>query len=105
MTTGPVHIAFLGCGFITGVHSRHLKRLRGDVTCSYASRDVAKAELFRRRYRGVRSYEGYVAAIDDPAVNAVVVAVPPRFHLELVLRALNAGKHVLVEKKRLKQKF
>ena len=98
MTTGPVHIAFLGCGFITGVHSRHLKRLRGDVTCSYASRDVAKAELFRRRYRGVRSYEGYVAAIDDPAVNAVVVAVPPRFHLELVLRALNAGKHVLVEK-------
>ena len=98
MTTGPVHIAFLGCGFITGVHSRHLKRLRGDVTCSYASRDVAKAELFCRRYRGVRSYEGYVAAIDDPAVNAVVVAVPPRFHLELVLRALNAGKHVLVEK-------
>lgn len=98
MTSGPVRIAFLGCGFITGVHSRHLKRLRDDVICSYASRDVAKAELFCRRYRGVRSYEGYVAAIDDPAVDAVVIAVPPCFHLELALRALNAGKHVLVEK-------
>lgn len=98
MTTEPVHVAFLGCGFITRVHSRHLKRLRDDVTCSYASRDVAKAELFCRRYRGVRGYEGYVAAIDDPAVDAVVIAVPPRFHLGLVLRALDAGKHVLVEK-------
>ena len=98
MTSGPVRIAFLGCGFITGVHSRHLKRLRDDVICSYASRDVAKAELFCRRYRGVRSYEGYVAAIDDPAVDAVVIAVPPCFHLELALRALDAGKHVLVEK-------
>jgi predicted dehydrogenase len=30
-------------------------------------------------------------------VEAVVVAVPPRFHLELTLQALAAGKHVLVE--------
>jgi predicted dehydrogenase len=28
----------------------------------------------------------------------VVIAVPPRFHLELAVRALEAGKHVLVEK-------
>ena len=38
------------------------------------------------------------AAIDDPRVDAVVIAVPPRFHLDLALRALAAGKHVLVEK-------
>ena len=31
-------------------------------------------------------------------VDAVVVAVPPRFHLPLTLQALEAGKHVLVEK-------
>ena len=94
----PVRLAFLGCGFITGVHSRHLRRLRGMVTCSFASRDPAKAEAYRRRYRGARSYEGYAAAIEDPRVDAVVVAVPPRFHLDLALRALAAGKHVLVEK-------
>ena len=33
-----------------------------------------------------------------PAVDAVVVAMPPRFHLEWTLAALDAGKHVLVEK-------
>ena len=94
----PVHLAFLGCGFITGVHSRHLRRLREAVTWSYASRDRAKAEAYRRRYRGAGSYDGYAAALDDPRVDAVVVAVPPRFHLDLALQALSAGKHVLVEK-------
>ena len=90
----PVHIAFLGCGFITGVHSRHLKALRDDVVRSYASRDGSKAQACCRRYRGAGSYDSYTAAIED----AVVVAVPPRFHLDLTLQALSAGKHVLVEK-------
>ena len=95
---GPVHIAFLGGGFITGVHSRHLKALRDDVVRSYASRDGSKAEACCRRYLGAASYDSYTAAIRDPAVDAVVIAVPPRFHLDLTLQALSAGKHVLVEK-------
>ena len=93
-----LHIAFLGCGFITRVHSRHLGRLRSEIVCSYASRDPDKAEQFRRSFSGRRSYASYEEAIDDPGVDAVVVAVPPRFHLDLTLRALEAGKHVLVEK-------
>jgi predicted dehydrogenase len=68
------------------------------MVASYASRDAGKAEDFRRRYRGAASYGSYAAAIADPAVHAVVVAVPPRFHLDLTLQALEAGKHVLVEK-------
>jgi len=91
-------VAFLGCGFITRVHSRHLRSLKADVVCSYASRDKARAENFRSEYGGVASYAHYTAAIEDPHVEAVVIAVPPRFHLDLTLQALAAGKHVLVEK-------
>jgi predicted dehydrogenase len=94
----PVRLAFLGCGFITRVHSRHLKALRSDVVCSYASRDRARADDFCRQFAGAGSYGDYVAAIEDPRIDAVVVAVPPRFHRDLALRALEAGKHVLVEK-------
>ena len=64
----------------------------------YASRERGRAEAYRVRYGGAASYEGYDAAIADPNVDAVVVAVPPAFHLELTIRALEAGKHVLVEK-------
>ena len=93
-----VHIAFLGCGFIAGVHSRHLRSMRDVVDRSYASRDPLRAETCRRRYGGRDSYDGYAAALADPTVDAVVIAVPPRFHLQLTLEALSAGKHVLVEK-------
>ena len=94
----PLHITFLGCGFITRVHSGHLKSLRNDIVCSYASRDGAKAEAYCREFQGRDSYPDYATAIEDPRVDAVVVAVPPRFHRDLALRALAAGKHVLVEK-------
>lgn len=93
-----VRLVFLGCGFITRVHSRHLKSFGKSVVRGYASRDAAKAESYRHRYGGTTSYDSYLAAIEDPDVDAVVVAVPPRFHLDLTLQALAAGKHVLVEK-------
>ena len=72
-----MRVAFLGCGFITRVHSRHLRSLRNEISYSYAS---------------------YTAAIDDSNIDAVVIAVPPRWHLDLTMQALEAGKHVLVEK-------
>ena len=94
----PLRIAFLGCGFITRVHSRNLRRFRSEIVCGYASRDKARAAAFCGEYRGTGSYSDYADAINDPNVDAVVIAVPPKFHLNLTLQALGAGKHVLVEK-------
>ena len=94
----PLRIAFLGCGFITRVHSRNLRALGRAVVCGYASRDPRRSDEFCRQFSGTGSYASYDAALEDPAVDAVVVAVPPRFHLDLTLQALAAGKHVLVEK-------
>ncbi len=94
----PLRVAFLGCGFITRVHSRHLRTLGRDIARVYASRDAARSAEYCRRFGGADSYADYTAAIEDPRVDAVVIAVPPRFHLDLTLQALAAGKHVLVEK-------
>ena len=96
--SSPLTLAFLGCGFITRVHSTHLRALGGAIQPRYASRDAAKAAAFAREFGGGAPYASYRAAIDDPAVDAVVVAVPPFLHRELTLAALAAGKHVLVEK-------
>src|SRR5205814_1888393 len=70
----------------------------GDFVCAYASRDRAKAEEYCRRFHGTASYGDYESAISDPRIDAIVIAVPPRFHRELAVQALAAGKHVLVEK-------
>jgi predicted dehydrogenase len=96
--TPPLRLAFLGCGYITRVHSRHLRALGPAVALSYASRDRVRAEAFCRELGGTASYGAYADALSDPATDAVVVAVPPYFHRGLTLEALAAGKHVLVEK-------
>lgn len=92
-----LRLACLGCGFITRIHSRTLAR-RGDVSLVFASRDRARAEAFRREFGGVGVHGDYASAIADPSVDAVLVAVPTAFHTDLVLAALEAGKHVIVEK-------
>ncbi len=94
----PIRLAFLGCGFVTGVHSRHLRKLRSDFTWGYASRVPAKAEDYQRRYGGFAAFPSYEAALADPRVDAVVISVPPTLHAPLALQALAAGKHVLIEK-------
>jgi predicted dehydrogenase len=93
-----LRLAFLGCGFIANVHSRHLRAMRREVVPSYASRDASKAEACRAQYGGAAAFGSYEAAISSADVDAVVVAVPPRYHRDLTLQALAAGKHVLVEK-------
>jgi predicted dehydrogenase len=98
LMSDPLRIAFLGCGFITRVHSAHLRHLRRHIVASYASRDGARAAAYCRQYGGTGIHADYETAIDDPHVDAVVIAVPPRLHLDLTLRAIAAGKHVLVEK-------
>jgi len=64
----------------------------------YASRDAARAESARATFGGAGAIHGYDAALGRPDIDAVVVAVPPVHHLDLTLRGLRAGKHVVLEK-------
>lgn len=79
------------------MHSRTLRKI-GGVQLLYASRDAARAEKFRLRFGGVRAFGSYGAAVADASVDVVVVATPTVTHRELALLALNAGRHVIVEK-------
>jgi predicted dehydrogenase len=63
-----------------------------------ASRELGRAEAYARE-RGIeRAYGSYEALLEDPDVEAVYVSLPNSLHAEWSIRALDAGKHVLVEK-------
>jgi predicted dehydrogenase len=49
-------------------------------------------------YPKIVAHDDAAAIIDDPAIDVVAVATPVSTHFDLAQRALNAGKHVLVEK-------
>ena len=94
----PVRLAFLGTGRVAAMHAKTLQSFGDEVRCSWASRDAARAESMRTRFRGGQAFGSYEAALTDPSVDAAFVVTPPASHLELTLAALAAGKHVIVEK-------
>lgn len=50
------------------------------------------------RFPGVRAYDSIEALCKDPEVEAIWVSTPNRFHCEHAVKAMESGKHVLVEK-------
>jgi len=54
--------------------------------------------LVNGRYPAVKTTRDCRELIDDPSVDAIAIATPVSTHYDLSLRALQAGKHVLVEK-------
>jgi predicted dehydrogenase len=90
------HVAILGCGYAAELNAGALAAL--GVRCSFASRDAEKARRFVTRFRGREAFGSYSAALAAPGVDAVLVATPPALHAEQTLAALNAGRHVVVEK-------
>jgi predicted dehydrogenase len=60
--------------------------------------DEERARTVLGSYTTVRATTSYATVLEDPAVGAVAIATPAATHFDLVRSALEAGKHVLVEK-------
>ncbi len=93
-----IEILFVGCGQAAASHSRILAKHFPEVVRSYLNGKPDRADALARRYGGRVHKQRMAAAFADKAVDAVFVTTPPGTHFELTLKALAAGKHVLVEK-------
>ncbi|RCW43487.1 Gfo/Idh/MocA family protein [Paenibacillus prosopidis] len=63
-----------------------------------ANRTRAKAEQLARSYSIPKVYDDLQELLGDPEIDAVYIALSNELHTEWAIRALAAGKHVLVEK-------
>ncbi|HEX5711810.1 MAG TPA: Gfo/Idh/MocA family oxidoreductase [Solirubrobacterales bacterium] len=88
-----VGYGYWGPNLVRNVVERPEFRLMG-----LCEKDEARAEDFRRRHPGFWVDSDLDAALADPRIEAVAIATPPHTHYSLVRRALEAGKHVMVEK-------
>jgi len=96
----PVGVAIVGCGAVTQllrqpVYPRLAGRARVVAVCD-PDRDRARQAAAHFGARGV--YADLAEVLADAAVAAVDVCTPHALHAEHAIRALAAGRHVLVEK-------
>jgi predicted dehydrogenase len=94
----PVSVGVVGLGYWGPNLVRNLVELpESSVACVCDTRE-ARLEAIGRRYPGISRVQNYEAVLEDPAVEAVALATPVSTHHELACAALEAGKHVFVEK-------
>ena len=63
-----------------------------------ASRSEEKARAYATEHGFEKAYGSYQALLDDPAVDAIYISLPNGLHYEWMVKALDAGKHILCEK-------
>lgn len=95
--TREIRVAIIGYGYWGPNLARNFHHLAGAQLAYVVDQDPAARDRAARLY-GCQTAAQIDDVLTDPALDAVVVATPARTHYDLAHRALDAGKHVLVEK-------
>jgi predicted dehydrogenase len=93
-----IEVAIVGVGHWGPNYVRNFMGLEGAGVRYVCDIDKAAAARLQRAYPSVKIATDYRDVLDDPHVDAVVVATPAGTHYEIVRASLQQGKHVLVEK-------
>ncbi|HET9338950.1 MAG TPA: Gfo/Idh/MocA family oxidoreductase [Casimicrobiaceae bacterium] len=94
-----VRLGIVGCGRATS--TLHLPALAAVPAIDVAALADTDAQALSRAAAlrpSARTAAGYRSLVDDPALDAIAICVPTAAHAEIALAAIDAGKHVFVEK-------
>jgi predicted dehydrogenase len=93
-----LRIALVGCGYWGPKVLRAAASLPEVEVAALVDRDLSLARQLQRHFPAARVSGSLTEALADETIGAVIVATNPATHTELASEAIEAGKHVLVEK-------
>lgn len=96
MTTTTIGI--IGCGYWGPNLLRNFAESEAAELRALCDVDAARLSVIGRRYPAARATADYAELLNDPGLDAVVIATPVATHFPIARQALLAGKHVLIEK-------
>lgn len=91
-------LGIIGCGWVGGVHADAIRMLPNAEVVACAASRKERAERFAREKGIPRALSDWRALVALEEVDAVIVGTPNHLHHAMVVGALDAGKHVIVEK-------
>ena len=94
----PTRIGVVGCGYWGPNLIRNLRQSSDCQLSIICDKEAQRLEHMRRLYPGIGITPNFEEFIQDETLDAVVIATPVRFHYQMAKLALEAGKHVLIEK-------
>jgi len=94
----PVRVGVLGYGAIGHEHNQAISRVDGLVLSAVCDQNPSRIEAARTLAPEVSAFADGEGMLADDDIDLVIVSTPPSSHAEWALRAIAAGKHVVVEK-------
>ncbi|MDJ0338137.1 Gfo/Idh/MocA family oxidoreductase [Cryobacterium sp. PH31-O1] len=95
--TDLIRWGILATGGIAHLFTKDLVQ-NGHTVQAVGSRSQNTADAFAAEFDISTAHQSYEALVNDPEVDVIYVSTPHPFHAEHAMLALNAGKHVLIEK-------
>ena len=92
-----MQFGIIGTGMIGGFHAKAIEAMQGSELGGVADRVVERAKQFAED-NATKAYESVDAMLADPAIDIVTIGTPSGAHYDPAMAALEAGKHVIIEK-------
>ncbi len=91
-------VGIIGCGRIAEHHLKFLvKRVDVEIV-GLVDRDINKAKKLGNKYIIANIFSSVDELLDFGVVDVLHILTPPQYHLEIALKAIKKGIHVLIEK-------
>jgi predicted dehydrogenase len=90
-----MNVAIIGCG---SLGQKRARNLIGATLIACADTNLIKAQTLAQSYPNCSATDDWQSLLADDAINIFIIATPHIFLSEITHAAVNAGKHVLVEK-------
>jgi len=94
-----IRVGLVGCGFVSELHMYAFRRVYGvDVEVAAVAARGDKVVAFAGHHGIPRVYRSFAELIADADIDVIDICTPPNLHAEMIVAAMQAGKHVICEK-------
>ena len=93
-----IKVGMIGAGAIADDHCNGINGYNGAAVAAVADISRERREALRKRHSIAKAYDNWKDLVASPDLDAVAIALPNALHAPVSLAALQAGKHVLLDK-------